>query len=254
MTTQISKLTVMETLRAIALSVLFAGSVNFASAAQLTLQPGPTGDDVWITSFYSYGDDYGVNDSRLRVGGWGDLYYSLLRFDVTALPATIDSATLWLYDYSNDSANNVSMYLHRPTSPWNEDTGWFTQPSTVFLRTLPAPVLQSWYSIDVTDLYTFWKANPASNFGLQLRPTSVNHEFNEFYSSDYTVDPSLRPKLIINYAANQPPIANAGPNQTIECAGAPQTVILDGSASTDADGDPLTYQWFLGQILRLFWL
>ena len=44
--------------------------------------------------------------------------------------------------------------------------------------------------------------------------------------------------------ANHPPIANAGPDQTINCSGSGgTTVTLDGSQSSDSDGDSLTYTW-----------
>ena len=48
------------------------------------------------------------------------------------------------------------------------------------------------------------------------------------------------------YAAviNRPPVANAGPDQTVEQT-SPEgaDVILDGSGSYDPDGNPLTYNW-----------
>ena len=46
--------------------------------------------------------------------------------------------------------------------------------------------------------------------------------------------------LITVSTANTPPVANAGPNQTVPLGA---TVILTGTASSDVDGDPLTYVW-----------
>jgi hypothetical protein len=41
-------------------------------------------------------------------------------------------------------------------------------------------------------------------------------------------------------SANRPPVANAGPDQTVQVT---DTVTLDGSGSTDADGHPLAFAW-----------
>jgi hypothetical protein len=44
-------------------------------------------------------------------------------------------------------------------------------------------------------------------------------------------------------AVNDAPVANAGADQTIECS---NVVVLSGAASTDLDGDALTYAWSEG--------
>ena len=40
--------------------------------------------------------------------------------------------------------------------------------------------------------------------------------------------------------ANRPPVADAGPDRTLS---SPSSVALDGSASSDPDGDTISYQW-----------
>lgn len=42
---------------------------------------------------------------------------------------------------------------------------------------------------------------------------------------------------------NEPPVADAGNDTTVECGGALTQVKLDGSRSFDPDNDPLTYAW-----------
>jgi murein DD-endopeptidase MepM/ murein hydrolase activator NlpD len=168
------------------------------AASEIVLQPGPEdGMDCWFNDAFNYH----LDNEWLWVGGWGDNYYALIKFDVSGLPSEITSAKIYLYCYQDDDYTNVSMYLDRVTSSWDESTQWSTRPSFVNLGVIPTPIDGQWYSIDITDLYRGWKDGRYVNYGIQLRPTSSNKQRNTFHSSDYMTDSSLRPKLVLELSS-----------------------------------------------------
>ncbi|NWG14601.1 MAG: DUF11 domain-containing protein [Acidobacteria bacterium] len=88
---------------------------------------------------------------------------------------------------------------------------------------------------------------PSGSRALLSNPASVNPKFvadiQGFYVAQLIVNDGYvnsLPSTVTVSTSNSPPTANAGPNQTVT-AGA--TVVLNGSGSTDADGDHLTYAW-----------
>jgi hypothetical protein len=163
------------------------------------LQPGAeSGTDAWITNFFDYGSDFGVHDAQLQVGGWGDTYYSLIRFDLTSAPLHAVTAALVLQPFARgDASTAVPMQLYQVTSNWDNNVGWFSQPTAAFIRDLPAPTVDFPYVVDVTALYNDWRTGRTANFGLELRPQANDNRFNVFRASSYLSDPNLRPRLII---------------------------------------------------------
>ena len=174
---------------AIVLTINFA--ISFAAHATPVIL-SPT-QDIWTTSVYSYapgggGPGGGLNDENLRVGGFGDEYRSLLRFNLSGAPAVATSATLRLYNTGTVLGGiPVSMNLDRVTSVWdwttqpiaalspdNQRLWWANRPSFAQLSTSPlvAPAVGSYYDINVTGLYNSWQSGAMPNFGVQLRPTA----------------------------------------------------------------------------------
>jgi hypothetical protein len=208
--------------------IVFGGN-NSSIAEEIILQPGPNnGKDIWTTSVFSYTDEGGgpgggLDNEHLRVGGWGDYYHSLLEFDLTELPAIAASARIELYAFNrNTQRYPTGIWLDRITEFWDwrtQGTGvdrermwWIDRPNAVqwnqdVSQPLPVPAFDQWYTIDITNLYNAWQAsgNGIDNFGIQLRPASINQNQNSFYSSNYLDDPTLRPKLVINYNNNNNP-------------------------------------------------
>ncbi len=102
------------------------------------------------------------------------------------------------------------------------------------------------------NLLTFsWtlRTQPAGSTAMLDDPTSVMPTFIadapgsyeiELIVNDGTVDSA--PDILTMTTINSPPVADAGPDQTVFVT---QTMLLDGTNSSDVDGDGLTFMWSL---------
>ena len=98
--------------------------------------------------------------------------------------------------------------------------------------------------------YSWSLSTPAGSAAVLANPTSVRPTFTVDRDGDYVVQLIVNDGLL-NSAAdsaifssnNVTPMANAGLDQGGKAPGS--LITLNGRASSDANGDPLTYNWFL---------
>jgi fibro-slime domain-containing protein len=102
--------------------------------------------------------------------------------------------------------------------------------------------------VDGDPLTYHWTVESPSGVSLSdaslVRPTIDISQFGtytiELVVNDGRVDSA--PDTVVLSFDNVKPVANAGPDQSVSVG---DNIILDGSASTDVNGDRLTYQWQL---------
>ncbi|MHB9087882.1 MAG: DNRLRE domain-containing protein [Thermoleophilia bacterium] len=157
---------------------------------------------------------------------WGTAR-SMLRFDLAGIPvtATINSATMSLYQWSQGDAAPQTIDAHYLTRGWAEGTGlgsttgdgatWstydgasaWTAPGGDYNPAASASAVApdstgAWVNWNVTGLTQSWVNGGVANNGILLKRSAENPAGNEaklFYSADYNVDPTLRPVLTIEW-------------------------------------------------------
>ncbi|HEY0087855.1 MAG TPA: DNRLRE domain-containing protein, partial [Candidatus Lokiarchaeia archaeon] len=195
----------------------------------LTLQPGSEGIDayVWgiwewgepnIICFNNYGSDSNLSIEYTEVGNGIeiiDIYKkrSYLKFNISSLPenAGIVNTILSLYVYYLEIPPfqiDYKVNIFKVNSLWSEGgIAWYNQPQIDDLVQGEVVVNEEemWWDFDITSLVQYWYDSGENN-GLCLKnPYENSNQFGRInmFSSDYEEDPSMRPKLKIEYNLNQ---------------------------------------------------
>ena len=162
----------------------------------------------------------------------GDYYIQLIVTDALGLPSSPDEVIV--------STTNTA-----PVA----DAG----PNTFLIISLNSVVQldgSKSYDDDGDDITYMWTMiiRPAGSLATLSDPTLANPTFVADVHGDYIISLVVtdefgavsQPDMITISFFNLKPIANAGGNQAVSVG---STVTLDGSGSSDANNDPLTYQW-----------
>ena len=90
-------------------------------------------------------------------------------------------------------------------------------------------------------------SKPEESEAVLMNPVSVFPTFVADKPGSYTINlivsdgtTNSAPNSVVISTSNSAPVADAGPNQTVQASG---LVTLNGSGSTDADGDALAFAW-----------
>jgi hypothetical protein len=119
---------------------------------------------------------------------------SLIKF---AVPPGITSASLVLYQWSENSSNPTTLYVYQITQDWNETTvTWNNQPAIGALlgsRTFTAnePNGEKVFVLDADLLQQ-------SPYGIEVRASGEYNDLYRFYSAS-VAESSQRPKLVVEF-------------------------------------------------------
>ena len=180
--------------------------LTYASTQYITLQPGAEGIDSTMQTALPY-----INYGSLTMALVGNTVSSILRtyikFDLSTVPANarITDADLRLYQHDTFGSDNFTIGLYNVTGDWDESTiTWNLQPTSSTDAEITNNITAgatTWKSWDIDTLVQGWLDGTITNYGMMLKDTeeTLVSTVTYFYTSDYTTDTTLRPKLEIDY-------------------------------------------------------
>jgi hypothetical protein len=203
---------------ALALILLFAAT---AWPTTLTLQPSQY--DSTIDSADGGVITYGTADNFFIGRLSGSINRLLVKFDLTTVPTTFTTATLYLYCYQDFTAGNGTWKVYRMNHTWTEasvcwkyyagTSAWtadgafeatdcdLTEIGSLAFTTPVA--VNEWKAITLTPTT---KATLDHTYGFMVKDDTETEPpagatLTRFYSNNYVTDTTLCPKLVITYTA-----------------------------------------------------
>jgi hypothetical protein len=176
--------------------------------------------------------NYGVSSSLRTDLSLGANVESLLRFTVTGLQGSVQSARLRLYAYTT-TTNGPAVYAS--AGGWVETTvTWSNRPAHTGAAVADSSAIptNSWVEFDVTSLVT---GDGTYNFAL----IATSGDGIDFYSRQ-SGNVTLRPRLVVETVATGPPLSTSPPT-TAGTAQEGQT--LTASPGTWAGTQPIAYAY-----------
>lgn len=174
------------------------GTVTLNSTADTTIYENSSTTNYGSNTKFITGKDN---------SGPGRNYRSLVKFDISTLPAgaTVTSATLRLYQESSVSTSTISIAAHKVTASWNENTvtwsssgggSYNATPLATANVTLGTTGWKEW--ILPAGLIHEWVDFPATHFGILLNSGGGKNTRADFSSRENATSPQ-RPQLVIVY-------------------------------------------------------
>jgi len=209
------------------LILLVTISIKPLTADITTFQPDATsGKDAWFGKLNpdnNYGNDTSLVIENTYSSGQTYPARSVIYFKISSIPqnSNITAATLkmwcsWINFQSSETQGQVTVRalvqsFDESTVTWNNqpayDTGNIQDYVNVSGQFVSDP---GWHKWEIkNNLVQNWVNNPSQNYGLLLKFTDEDIPDGDnvvnYYSSDYTINPGRRPKLVIYY--DPPPSA-----------------------------------------------
>ena len=175
-----------------------------------------------------------------------NLYYGLLRFDLSGIPtnATVTTASLDLFQ-NNTQAGPVNIYAS--TGVWTETAATWANSNLLFgttsFGTASAPgtaggSVSIGLNTDGLNKVQSWLTTPAGNYGFGVKTTNSNNNTNIDLRSREHATTANRPKLTLNYTIN-PQVAEMDVTRAGSAVADEGTDAISGSIV--GSGTQLTY-------------